>query len=80
MPLYSSTYQTTPDKAIDKFFNHRPYLEEEWRDLFDEMLASGTEYYSDEMERSVLLKNYWTFKARLEYDGKETYISLRLKY
>ncbi len=80
MPMYRSVYKTTPDKAIEIFFKHRPNLEEEWRDLFEQMLASGTEYYSDQMEKRIRIRNYWTFKAHLEYDGTETYIALHLRY
>lgn len=79
MPMYSSVYKTTPDKAIDKFFKHRPNLEKEWRDLFEQMLATGVDYYSDQLEGKLLFSSLWTFKARLEYNNDETYISLRLR-
>lgn len=80
MPMYSSVYKTTPDKAIDKFFKHRPNLEEEWRDLFEQMLATGVDYYSDQIERRTRFRAQWTFKAHLEYNNDETYIALHLRY
>ena len=70
-------YNSNAKKAINRFFKKYPELDY-WKEQFEWMEETGTEFFSDNRMNDGTRNPYWSYALHLDqYDGTHTSASLK---
>ena len=69
-------YNSNATKAINRFFKAHPELDY-WKETFEWMAETGTEFFCDNMMADGTKNPDWTYALHLDqYEGTQTYIAI----